>query len=131
MAVHSARALRAPRPSSHSSDWRLLLVPGMTTVAWGARSAAEAQSYFVTQLRRTIGIGIFRAEAQAAFAVRESSAAVHMGRRCAGGCATRRMRITGTRWPIWRLGLGSRSPGGVGVVCNLRTLDWLGANKCE
>jgi len=30
----------------------------------GARSAAEAQSYFVTQLRRTIGIGVFRAEAQ-------------------------------------------------------------------
>jgi hypothetical protein len=30
----------------------------------GARSAAEAQSYFVTQLRRTIGIGVFRADAQ-------------------------------------------------------------------
>eukprot|EP00966_Prymnesium_polylepis_P008978 207261-Prymnesium_polylepis.1 len=30
----------------------------------GARSAAEAQSYFVTQLRLTIGIGVFRAETQ-------------------------------------------------------------------
>ena len=57
MAVPSARAPRAQRPSSHSSDWRLLLVLGMTTDrGMGARSAAEAQSYFITQLRRTIGI---------------------------------------------------------------------------
>ena len=34
MAVHSARALRAPRPSSRSSVWQLLLAPGMTTAAW-------------------------------------------------------------------------------------------------
>eukprot|EP00966_Prymnesium_polylepis_P014257 329360-Prymnesium_polylepis.1 len=34
MAVHLARALRAPRPSSRSSVWRPLLAPGMTTAAW-------------------------------------------------------------------------------------------------
>ena len=81
MAVHLARA------ESSAAVQSLIRLAAATRarhdyLSMGARSAAEVQSYFVTQLRRTIGIGVSRAEAQLAFAVRESSAATR--RRCAG-----------------------------------------------
>eukprot|EP00966_Prymnesium_polylepis_P259321 5989859-Prymnesium_polylepis.1 len=68
----------------------------------GARSAAEAQSYFVTQLRRTIGIGVFRAEAQLRIhRARELRSHAHGPEMRWGVRAMRRMRTTGTRWPTW------------------------------
>ena len=58
-----------PRAESSAAVQSLIRLAAATRArhdyrGMGARSAAEAQSYFVTQLRRTIGIGIFRAEAQ-------------------------------------------------------------------
>ena len=58
-----------PRAESSAAVQSLIRLAAATRArhdyrSMGARSAAEAQSYFVTQLRRTIGIGVFRAEAQ-------------------------------------------------------------------
>ena len=58
-----------PRAESSAAVQALIRLAAATRArhdyrGMGARSAAEAQSYFVTQLRRTIGIGVFRADAQ-------------------------------------------------------------------